>query len=126
MIHFFEGRNFLTSMELKKPDHALSTIGLILKKVMLSGLEGLDRNEGFTAGFLVKANDSVNLGVKGVILTYVYVISGIVTGSPLPNDDIPSQGCLTSENFNAESFRFRLPSVLGTTYTFFVCHDIKF
>lgn len=93
---------------------------------MLLSLEGLDRNKGLTSRFLVKANDTVYLGVKGVILTYVYIISGIVTGSPLPNDDIPGQGCLTSENFNAESFRFRLPSVLGTTYTFFVCHDIKF
>src|SRR5690606_26454836 len=59
-------------------------------------------------------------------LSGIYVFTGIMFSTTLSYDDISSNGRLTTENLYAQTFRFRFPTVLGTTNTFFVCHDILF
>jgi hypothetical protein len=40
----------------------------------------------------------------------------------LANDDIARNNLLTTENLHAQSFGFRVPTVLAATACFFMCH----
>ena len=57
-----------------------------------------------------------------MILAHAYILAGVVNRAALTDDDVARLCELTAEQFDAESLAFRLTAVLGTTYTFLVCH----
>jgi hypothetical protein len=63
--------------------------------------------------------------VQGVVFPGVNILSGIVSGSALAYDDVTGYGLLPAEDLYAQSFRFGLPSVLRTTYSFFMSHLVS-
>ncbi len=64
-------------------------------------LERLYGNKGFPSGFLVETDNPVNLGVQGMIFPYIHIVSGIVPGSPLSNDNISGNGFLAAKDLYA-------------------------
>jgi hypothetical protein len=81
------------------------------------------RNVGFVVSLLLEVHYAVNQGKQGVILADAYVGSGVVLGAALANDDVAGNGALTSKDLHAEAFAVGFPTVFGTTYSFFMCHD---
>ena len=61
-----------------------------------------------------------------MISAHADVIAGVVDGAALADDDVTGDAMLTTEDFNAQTFAFGFATVAGTTYTFFVSHDIMF
>ena len=69
---------------------------------------------------------SVNESIKRVVFAHTNVSSGIVTCAALTDDDIACDALLATENLNTKSLSSRFATVLRTTYTFFMCHFVKF
>jgi hypothetical protein len=44
-------------------------------------------------------------------------------GTPLANDDIAGSGLLAAKQLHPQPFTFTVAAVIGTTYSFLVCHD---
>lgn len=61
--------------------------------------------------------------VDGEIFAQAHAVAGVVSGAALADDDVASDGLLTAKEFNAQAFADAVASVIGTTYTFLVCHD---
>ena len=61
-----------------------------------------------------------------MISAHADVVAGVVDGAALADDDVTGDAMLTTEDFNAQTFAFGFATVAGTTYTFFVSHDIMF
>ncbi len=61
-----------------------------------------------------------------MVLSDADVLAGMVFGPSLANDDVPGPGALTSVELNAEALADGIPSVVGTSLAFLVCHDPKF
>jgi len=74
---------------------------------------------------LGEENNTVNKRIDCVVLTHTHIKTGMMNSTALTLDDVTCLSVLTAKNLNAESFAFRLTSVLRTTYTFFMCHFFK-
>ena len=83
---------------------------------------GKDRDEGLAFFLLLEFDDAITQCIQSVILAHTDVLAGIVLRAALTNDDVASDGGLSTEKFHSESLTSGLTTVLGTTYTFFVCH----
>ena len=59
-----------------------------------------------------------------MVFANTYIVTGVVTGSALPNDDVTRNSKLTTEYFYSKSFAVRFTAVLGTADSFFVCHGL--
>lgn len=60
------------------------------------------------------------------IAAHVNVIAGVVLGTALTNDDVACFSNLTAEELHAKALTVTVAAVIGTTYTFLVCHGILF
>jgi hypothetical protein len=60
------------------------------------------------------------------IPTHVNVFTGVVLGTALANDDVAGFGNLTTEELHAKALTVTVAAVIGTTYTFLVCHNMVF
>jgi hypothetical protein len=69
---------------------------------------------------------TVALGEQRVVLATTDVLAGMELRATLADDDVTGDAMLTTEDFNAQTFAFGFATVAGTTYTFFVSHDIMF
>ena len=81
-----------------------------------------DGDERLVVFLLHELHDAITLGVEGVVLAHTNVLARVVLGAALTDDDVASDGCLSTENFHSESLTCGLATVLGTTDAFFVCH----
>ena len=84
---------------------------------------GDDRDDALVALSLVEVDRSVNQRVQRVVLTNSHVVTWVVLGATLANDDVTSHALLTAEDLDAQSLSSRLTTVLRTTYTLFMCHN---
>ena len=73
---------------------------------------------------LLKFNHAVNQCVKSVILTHTNVHAWTVNSAALTADNVTGFSELTTKNFHTETLAVRLATVLRTTYTFFMCHNL--
>jgi hypothetical protein len=89
------------------------------------GLEGRYMNESAIQTAFLERNDAIYAGVERKIAAHVYVFAGVEAGTALTNDDVTGYYPLAAEQFDAKALTFTVPAVIGTTYTFFVCHDTK-
>ena len=87
-------------------------------------LNGNDVHVGLAEAFLLELDDAVAFSVQRVVFAHTDVLAGIVPRAALADDDVASDGGLTTEKFHSESFTGGLATVFGTTYTFFVCHNL--
>ena len=71
-----------------------------------------DADERAALAFFAERYRSVDQSEERMVLTHAYVVARL--------------GELAAEQFDAESFAFRLTAVLRTTYTFLVCHVSSF
>ena len=83
---------------------------------------GKHGDEGPAFFLLLEFDDTVTQCIQSVILAHTDVLAGIVLRAALTNDDVASDGGLSTEKFHSESLTSGLTTVLGTTNTFFVCH----
>ena len=86
----------------------------------------IDGDERLVVFFLHELNDAVALGIEGVVLAHTDVLARVVLRAALTDDDVASNGCLTTENLHSESLTCGLTTVLGTTDAFLVCHIFLF
>lgn len=84
-----------------------------------------DAHEGTIQTAFLEENFTVNFCVNGEITAQVYIFTRMVASAALADDDIASFSGLAAEKFYAKSFTVTVAAVIGTTYTFFVCHDTK-
>lgn len=63
---------------------------------------------------------------ESMILTHTYVLARIVDGTTLTNDNVTCNAFLTTVDLNAKALAFGFAAVAGTTYTFFMSHNIMF
>ena len=63
-------------------------------------------------------------GEKGVVFASADKKPGLETGSPLPNDNLPREGPLSAENFNAEALGAGVTSVLSTAESLLMGHGL--
>ena len=61
-----------------------------------------------------------------MVFAHTYVLARIVDGTSLAYENIAGFAYLTTEQFDALTFACGFTAVLGTTYTFFVCHNSFF
>ena len=76
----------------------------------------------FSRSFLGERYRSVDEREQGMVLTHAYILTRVVGRTPLAYDNVARFCELTTEELHAESFAFRLATVLGATYSFLVCH----
>ena len=88
--------------------------------------EGSYTYERFAFALFAEDYSTVYQCEEGVVFTHTYILTRIVNRTSLANDDVAGFGELTAEKFYTESFAFGLATVLGTTYSFFVCHISPF
>ena len=87
--------------------------------------DGKDGDEGPAFFLLLEFDDAVTQCIQRVILAHTDILAGIVLRAALTNDDVASNGGLSTEKFHSESLTSGLTTVLGTTNTFFVCHILS-
>ena len=85
--------------------------------------DGRNVDETATVATLGEEDCAVDQCVDCVVLAHAYVEAGVVDSAALALDDIAGLGELAAEDFNAESFAFRLTAVLRTTDAFLMCHS---
>jgi hypothetical protein len=61
-----------------------------------------------------------------MISAHSHVVAGVVDSAALTDDDVASDAMLTAKDFYAQAFAFGFATVTGTTYTFFVSHNMLF
>jgi hypothetical protein len=88
-------------------------------------LEGNNANEGTVLETFAELNNAINGGVQREISAEVNVGASVEAGTALANDDIACHCDLATEEFNTESLTNAIATVIGTTYTFLMCHDFK-
>lgn len=64
-----------------------------------------NRNVATVIAFLAELNDTIGQSIEGMIFTDTYVLTWVVLGTTLADDNITGDASLTSENFHAEAFR---------------------
>ncbi len=67
------------------------------------GLDGDDGDIGFGASLLGEFHDAVAFCIQRVVLAHTDVLAGIVLGAALTDDDVASDGGLSTEKFHSES-----------------------
>ena len=85
----------------------------------------LDVDETSAVFTFSEDNSTVYESVDSVVFTHTHVQTGVVNSASLTFDNVACLSELTTENFNTESFAFRLAAVLRTTYTFLMCHFLR-
>ena len=95
---------------------------LLRRRLPLRLVERSYADERLTLSLLGEDYRTVYQSEEGMVFADTYILTRIVNSAALTDDDVACLSELTTEKFDAESFAFRLTAVLGTTYTFFVCH----
>ena len=62
-----------------------------------------NRHEGLVVALLLESDDTVDEGEQGVILAHSDVLTRIVDGSPLTDEDVAGFAILTTEQFDAQT-----------------------
>ncbi len=88
----------------------------------LSFCLGLYGHHAAVALTTLEGNNAVGEGEERVVAAHADILARIVNRAALANDDVAGDASLTTPDFHAESLRSGLAAVLGTTYTFFMCH----
>ncbi len=84
---------------------------------------GKDGNEGSAFFLLLEFDDAVTQCIQSVILAHTDILAGIVLRATLTNEDVASDGGLSTEKFPSESLTSGLTTVLRTANAFFMCHS---
>jgi len=72
--------------------------------------------------FFLEFHNAVLLRVQGVITSYTYIHSRVNLGATLANDDVARNYMLTAVNLDAQSFTFRIATVLSAAACLFMSH----
>jgi hypothetical protein len=81
-------------------------------------------NDTAIATLLFENYNTIGSGEQGVIHPDAYVKTRMMLGATLADNDIAGNGLLAAEQLNAKAFAVRLAAVLGTSFTFLVCHGL--
>lgn len=60
-----------------------------------------------------------------MVFAHADVEAWVVYGATLADDDVASLASLSAEQFEAETFAFRVTAVLGTADAFLMCHFFR-
>ncbi len=69
-------------------------------------------------------NHAVNQSKQGMVAADANAFTRVMFCTALTHDDVTGDSFLTTEQFNAKALAYRVAAVLGTTYTFLVCHFV--
>lgn len=82
----------------------------------------LDRDVGAVVALAREDDRTIDQCIEGMVLADTNPYTWVMLRTTLADDDIPSLSVLTTEELYPKSLTFRFASVLGATYTFFMCH----
>jgi hypothetical protein len=82
------------------------------------------RNERTVVRAFVELHNTIAQGENRMIFSKTYVLTGMMFGAALANDDITGNHLLTAKDFYTEAFAMRFAAVLTTTCSFFMCHFV--
>lgn len=74
---------------------------------------------------LVELHFSRSQGEKSEVPAQTDVVAGVVLGAPLAEDDVAGQHGFAAKLLDAEALAVAVSSVLGSSLSFFVCHEKK-
>ena len=83
-------------------------------------LVGYDVNQ---AVFLVELNLSRSESKESEVSSQSYILTRMIFGSALAENDISSQYGFATEFFDSKSLTVAVSAVFGSTLSFFMCHD---
>ena len=63
-----------------------------------------------------------DFGKERIVLSAAHVLAGVDSGTALANDDRSGGDELAGEALHAQSLTVTVAPILGTAYTFFMCH----
>jgi hypothetical protein len=108
----------------------IETLFLFCKKIFFYAAFSLvrcfnraDRNKGFIALGFPEFHDTVSECEDGEIPSHTYVLTGMINRSALAYDDVSSHCGLSTKDFHAEAFAFRIATVFYTAFAFLMCHS---
>jgi len=78
---------------------------------------------GLVVLLFAEFNDAIGQCEEGEIPADTDVLTGMVGGTTLADDDVSGDGGLSAEDLHAKTLALGVASVLYTAFTFFVCHD---
>ncbi len=58
-----------------------------------------------------------------MVAAHVNILTRMESGTTLADEDIAGDRRLATVHFDAKAFTFTVAAVVGTTRTFFMCHD---
>ena len=83
-------------------------------------------NEGLVSFSFPEFNQTIGQCEQRVVFANTYILTRMVLRTALANDDVPCNRRLTSIDLNSQTLALRVPTVLYTTFTFFVSHILEF
>ena len=83
-------------------------------------------NEGLVSFSFPEFDQTIGQREQSKIFADTYILAGMVLCTTLTNDDISCYCRLTSIDLNSQTLALRVPTVLYTTFTFFVSHILEF
>lgn len=87
---------------------------------------GQNRHKGTVLTAFLKLDGTVTQSEQGMISAHTYVVARVVNSATLTDDNVASNAMLTTKDFHAQAFAFGFAAVTGTTYTFFMSHNMLF
>lgn len=92
----------------------------------MSGANRTNRNIGSVISSLTEFNNTVCKRKQSKVSSNANIFAGMVFSATLAHDNVAGYNRLTTEDLYAKPFALRIPTVLYTTFTFFMCHGLQF
>ena len=92
--------------------------GIILKSVARS-FNGVDVDAAVS---LVEADSAVGESKKGEVAAATYVVARVCFSTALANDNVTGNDLFSAKFLDAESLAYAVPSVAGSSLSFFMGH----
>lgn len=96
-----------------------------MKKNNFSSLCGNHRDIRSVKASFFELDGAITKSIQRVVFTHTNVHPRVVDSTTLTNDNVAGNAMLSTEYLYAESFAFGFAAVTGTSYSFFMSHDIS-
>ncbi len=101
-----------------------------MQKIFFSAVFSLVRsfhsthgNDRFIGFRFPEFNNAVCQCKEGEVPSQTNILTRMIHGAALTNDDVSRDGSLAAVDFYAQPFAFGITAVLYATFTFFMCHN---
>lgn len=83
------------------------------------------RHESLVVAAFFEFNHTISQSENGKVFTNANILARMINSTTLTNDDVASNGRLTTVDLYTKALALRIAAVLYRTFTFFMCHNSK-